>query len=324
MYRLKYLLLMMIGLAFPTWASAGEIRDATFKSAALGADFKVNVYVPSGRAPLGGWPVLYLLHGHDGNQNSWRDLGNIEATLNAMIANKTIKPLVVVMPDAKNSWYVDSNMAGGPGDYETAMTEDLRKEIEHLLPVRTDREGRAIAGLSMGGYGALRLAYSHPDLYYAVASMSGAIWHNIPATEFHKTPADMKLIYDNMFFHQVDPETILTGIVLPSTGDHFSGSFGTPFNAQIFNEKNIFTLVAQRIAKKTNLPATYLTCGDDDGLKLYRGTIALYDMLQANGRKAELRITDGDHVWTLWRTEVANVLRFIDKQWSTAGIMAKQ
>lgn len=324
MHRLKPLLAFLMFLAVPCLALAGELRDATFKSAALNADLDVNVYIPDGRPPLEGWPVLYLLHGHGGNQNSWRDLGKIQPTLDRMIANRTIKPLVVVMPAAKNSWYVDSGLAGGPGDYETALTVDLRKQIEATLPVRKDRDGRAIAGLSMGGYGALRLAYSHPDLYDSVASMSGAIWHNIPESELSKTPADLKLIHDNMFFHKVNPETILAGIVLPSVGDHFSGSFGTPFNARIFNEKNIFTIAARRLDKGGSLPPTYLTCGDDDGFRLWRGAIALYDMLQSHGRNAELRLTDGDHHWSVWRAEIANVLKFIDKQWATGEIMAKQ
>ncbi|MDQ0321850.1 enterochelin esterase family protein [Pararhizobium capsulatum DSM 1112] len=324
MHRLKPLLVFLVLLVAPSLSLAGELRDATFKSAALDADLKVNVYIPDGRPPLEGWPVLYLLHGHGGNQNSWRDLGDIRPTLDRMISAHTIKPLVVVMPAAKNSWYVDSGLAGGPGDYETAITTDLRKQIEASLPVRKDRDGRAIAGLSMGGYGALRLAYSHPDLYDSVASLSGAIWHNIPESQFATTPADLKLIHDTMFFHKVNPETILAGIVLPSTGDHFSGSFGTPFNAHIFNDENIFTIVARRVEKGGSLPPTYLTCGDDDGFRLWRGAIALYDMLQANGRTAELRITDGDHVWKLWRTQIVDVLKFIDKQWATGEIVAKQ
>lgn len=324
MLRLTFFLALAMALIVPSLAFSGELHDATFKSAALNADLKVNVYIPDGRPPLEGWPVLYLLHGHGGNQNSWRDLGKIQPTLDRMIAAHTIKPLVVVMPAAQNSWYVDSRLAGGPGDYETALTVDLRKRIEATLPVRKDRDGRAIAGLSMGGYGALRLAYGHPDLYDFVASLSGAIWHNIPDAELAKTPSEMKLTYDEVFFRKVDAETILAGVVLPSVGDHFSGSFGTPFDGRLFNEKNIFTIAARRIEKGGTLPPTYLTCGDDDGFRLWRGAIALYDMLQAHGRKAELRLTDGDHHWSVWRSEIVNVLKFIDKQWATGEIVAKQ
>ena len=109
---------------------AGQIEDATFHSAALNAPLPVNIYRPDGAPPENGWPVLYLLHGHDGDQNSWRDLGNIEKTLDTLIAAGAIRPLVVVMPGVKNSWYVDSAAVGGPGDYETALTGDLRHQME--------------------------------------------------------------------------------------------------------------------------------------------------------------------------------------------------
>jgi S-formylglutathione hydrolase FrmB len=311
----------IIGLA--TSAYAGTISDASFRSGALDAELPVNVYKPDGEAPQGGWPVLYLLHGHDGNQNSWRDLGDIKATLDRLIAEKTIRPLVVVMPGVTNSWYVDSAAVDGPGDYETAITADLRHEIENTMTVRKDREGRAIAGLSMGGFGALHLAYSHEDLYGAVASMSGAIWQNVPASDLDKTPADLKLIEDSAFFHQVDRTTITSGVVLPSTGDHFSGAFGTPFDARLFNEKNIFTLVAQHIAEQTDLPATFITCGDDDGFFLWRGAVALHETLQAGGRPSELRITDGDHVWSVWKLTIVDALRFIDGQWDKTENVAR-
>ncbi|MCZ7938465.1 alpha/beta hydrolase [Agrobacterium salinitolerans] len=309
-------------LLFGNSALAGQIEDATFHSAALNAPLPVNIYRPDGVPPENGWPVLYLLHGHDGDQNSWRDLGNIEKTLDTLIAAGAIRPLVVVMPGVKNSWYVDSAAVGGPGDYETALTGDLRHQIEKTLPVRKDRQGRAIAGLSMGGFGALHLAYGHEDLYGAVASLSGAIWQNVPVSDLDKTPAELKLIQDSAFFHQVDRTTITSGIVLPSTGDHFSGAFGTPFDARLFNEKNVFTLVAQHVAENEDLPATYLTVGDDDGFFLWRGAIALHETLQADKRKSELRVTDGDHVWSVWKVSIIDALKFIDGEWDKAADIA--
>ncbi len=313
--------LAVIGMTMS--AKAGTISDASFHSKALNAQLPVNVYKPDGEAPQGGWPVLYLLHGHDGDQNSWRDLGDIKATLDRLIEIKTIRPLVVVMPGVTNSWYVNSAAVGGPGDYEIAISSDLRHQIENTMTVRKDREGRSIAGLSMGGFGALHLAYSHEDLYGAVASLSGAIWQNVPASDLDKTPADLRLIQDSAFFHQVDRTTLTSGIVLPSTGDHFSGAFGTPFDARLFNEKNIFTLVAQNIAEQADLPATFITCGDDDGFFLWRGAVALHETLQAGGRKSELRITDGDHVWSLWKLTIVDALRFIDGQWDKKEELAE-
>ena len=318
--------LPMIAIAAMTCAGtvyAGTLEDGTVRSNALGTDLPAIVYKPDGPIPDGGWPVLYLLHGHDGDEKSWRDLGDIRQTLDRLIETKTIRPLLVVMPGVGNSWYVDSASVGGPGDFDTAVSHDLRRHIEANYPTRKDREGRAIAGLSMGGFGALHLAYAHEDLYGAVASMSGAIWQNVPASDFDKTPNDLKLIQDSAFFHRVDRTTVTSGVVLPSTGDHFSGSFGTPFDARLFNEKNVFTLAAQHIAEEEDLPAMFLTVGDDDGFHLWRGAVALHDTLQASNRDSELRITNGDHVWSLWKTSITDVLAFIDSQWDKPESVAK-
>jgi len=130
-----------------------------------------------------------------------------------------------------------------------------------------------------------------------------------------KTPAELRLIQDSAFFHRIDRATITSGIVLPSTGDHFSGAFGTPFDARLFNDKNIFTLIARHVVQSQDLPATYLTEGDDDGFNLWRGAVALHETLQADNRKSELRITDGDHLWSVWKISIIDALKFIDSQW---------
>lgn len=283
---------------------------------ALGRALPANIYVPDGEAPSGGWPVLYLLHGHDGNEESWKTLGDIKSTLDRMIADDTIRPMLVVMPGAGNSWYVDSADVGGPGNYLTVMTDDLVKWVEANHPVRSDAGGRAVAGLSMGGFGALHLAYSRPQNYATVASMSGAIWDNVPDEDFGKTPDELKLIADSAFFHRVDRYTVETGRILLSTGDHYAGSFGSPFDARLFNAKNVFTLAQNAVDANIDLPKTYLTVGDDDGFNLWRGAIALHEKLLDDGRHSELRITDGDHVWSLWKVAIEDVLVFIDAQWA--------
>lgn len=310
-------LLPLIGAAVLSLAgpAAADLRAETFPSPALARDINANVYVPAGDPPPNGWPVLYLLHGHDGNQNSWRDLGDILPTLDRLIDEARIQPLVVVMPDAGNSWYVDSAALGGPGNYETALTRDLRLAVEGRYPVRRDREGRAIAGLSMGGYGALRLAYAHNDLYVAAASLSGAIWQNIAAPNLDKSPEELMVVQQSLSFSNPKSWAVTSGIVLPSVGDHFSGAFGRPFEARRFNEANVFTLVDRAVAADKPLPVSYITSGDDDPYRLWRGAVVLHETLQLARRSSELRITDGQHVWALWQKTIVDTLLFIDKQW---------
>ena len=293
-------------------ADAGELSEVQVPSAVLGGTMDVILYQPDGVAPPEGWPVLYLLHGHDGNAHSWPDLGDIQATLDRMIAAGTLRPLLAVMPDAGNSWYVDSKALGGPGDFETALVRDLPEWVEANFPVRGDRAGRAIAGLSMGGFGALRLALAYPERYAVAASLSGALWQNVPAEDFDVPPDQLALIADNIYFHRVDRDTIEPGVDLPSLVSHFGGAFGTPFDPRKFNAENVFTLVGDRLEEEAELPALYVTVGDDDGFQLWRGAMAFFETVRADGRPVELRVTGGDHLWSLWKVAIVDALGFID------------
>ena len=301
-------------------SQASSIRETTIQSVALGRALAVAIYRPDDPPPPSGWPVLYLLHGVNGGYRDWTALGGVQGTLDRLIATRRIRPMVVVMPDAGNSWYVDSQAAGGPGDFETAILHDLPEAVEEDMPVRRQREGRAIAGLSMGGYGALRLAFRRPDRYCAVASLSGAIWQNMPLDSpdnatIHAAPGD--------YFRRVDPATIVSGIDRPPGAGHFGGVFGKPFDAQRFNSANVFTLLAQQLHAGVQLPAIYLTVGDHDSHNLWRGSIALYETLMADGVNVDFRVTGGDHAWSLWRKSIEDALVFVDSKFIEASSPGK-
>ena len=121
-----------------------------------------------------GLPVLFLLHGGgtDSDHTNWTDRGGAEAVTDGL-------PLVVVMPDGgKGGWYSDwlrPDSAEGRQWWETYHVGELLPFVREHLPVRTDREGTAIAGLSMGGFGAVKYAARHPELFSFAASFSGAV-----------------------------------------------------------------------------------------------------------------------------------------------------
>ena len=295
--------------------AAGRLSAEQFDSPALSAPLPAIVYRPDGAPPSGGWPVLYLLHGHGGDETSWRDLGDIQATLDGMIGSGELDPVVVVMPGVGDSWYVDSAEVGGPGDYETAITRDLLQAVEARYDVRKDRGGRAIAGLSMGGFGALRLALAHPQLYVASVALSPGLWQNIPQDQLDLAPEAMSLIIDSTYFHHADPTDVTEGVDLPPAPPYFGKAYGSPFDGRRYNSLNVFTLLEQRLEAGDTLPAMYATVGDDDSHKLWRGAIALYETMKADDRPIEFRITDGDHVWPLWSQTIKDGLRFIQGQW---------
>lgn len=299
-------------------AQASTIVAESYDLPAMAAPMAVNIYRPDGDPPPEGWPVVYLLHGLGGNQDDWLVAGNLQPTLDGLIATRAVRPMLVVMPAAGNNWYVDTRPAGGLDDVETAITSQLRAKIETDFPVRKDPGGRAIAGLSMGGAGALRLGVGHPDLYAAIAALSPAIWENVPAEDIDKAPADIDLIIESAYFHWADPDTLTNGVDLPPAGPHFSGAFGNPFNARRFNSQNVFTLLGDAVRGNTSLPPIFLLVGDHDSHKLWRGAIALYETLLADNRPVAFRIYDGDHSWALWRARIGEALSFIDANFKPA------
>lgn len=308
-----------LALAIVIWlgaapAHAGVVRNFRYASPALGSEQVAQIYIPDGRPPADGWPVLYLLHGLDGAATDWQTLGGIQSALDGLIADHRIRPMLVVMPPGGNSWYVDSAEIHGPGNYATATARDLPRAIEAEFPVGTDRGHRAVAGLSMGGFGALRLGLAEPDRYVAVAAMSPAIWQNIPAEDLDKPDRYLERLRTAGYFRKADPTDVTVGLDLPPDGRHFGSAFGTPFDPRRFNAENVFTLLQAAVDAHKKLPSIFLTVGDDDSHLLWRGAIAFFETMQMDRRDMEFRVTDGDHNWRCWRSSLKDAVVFIDEQ----------
>lgn len=311
---LKLTAVLLLVCTVPLTASAGTIQDFHYASQALGRDQVAQVYIPDGAAPPGGWPVLYLLHGLDGASTDWQTLGRIQSIMDREIAEHQIQPFVVVMPPGNNSWYVDSADVSGPGNYATATAHDLPAAIEEAFPVGEDRAHRAIAGLSMGGFGALRLGLQETDRYLAIAAMSPAIWQNVPTELLDKPQAELDRTRAGSYFRPADPDDVTVGLDLPPDGRHFGKAFGTPFNPRRFNAENVFTLLQNAIEAHKKLPSIFLTVGDDDSHLLWRGAIAFFETMQMDHRDMEFRVTDGDHNWNCWRSSLMDAITFVDAQ----------
>jgi S-formylglutathione hydrolase FrmB len=155
-----------------TQALSPRLTELRLFSPAMGRETLVRVLVPSGFDPARDHlPVLWLLHGGFGRASDWTMVGHAEDLTAGL-------PLIVVMPDGgTGGWYADwrNATAEGPQRWETYHVDELRPFIESRYQTRTDRSGRAIAGLSMGGFGAIHDAARHPDLFGFAASFSGAV-----------------------------------------------------------------------------------------------------------------------------------------------------
>jgi S-formylglutathione hydrolase FrmB len=156
-----------------TQALSARDTEYTVTSPAMGGTTHLRVLLPAGYAaePQRRYPVLLLLHGWCDDYRSWVDKGSAEA-LTAPY------PLIVVMPDGgSGGWYSDPYNAGafGPPRYETYTFNELLPWVDATFRTIAGREGRAVAGLSMGGFGALSYAARHPDAFVAAGSFSGVV-----------------------------------------------------------------------------------------------------------------------------------------------------
>ena len=248
--------LLMLAVSLP--ATAGIVVAREFRSAALDRNWSYAVYLPDGYdTSILRYPVLYLLHGNGGNLYTWVNDGHIQQTADALIARGDIPPCVIVMPDAGTSWFVD------------------RKENWKVL---TSRSGRLVAGLSMGGYGAMRFSLKYPELFAAAALLSPAIYDPEP------------------------PENSSARRV---------GVFGSPdYDAAIWKAYNYPALWDAYLAKKLPVPI-YVNSGDDDDFFIESEATRFYSLLRRNKQPAELRIVDGAHVWAVWESTIGDAMKYI-------------
>lgn len=158
---------------------SSRMVDHVFSTPALDAQTRVRVLLPSNYDASGAtrYPVLFLLHGGAADYTSWTAQGGIAHLLTADL------PLITVMPDAgRSAWYTDwyNNGLGGNPKWETYHMGQLLPWVDAHYPTVGNRSGRAIAGLSSGGFGAMSYATRHPDLFVAAAAFSGAVDTNTP------------------------------------------------------------------------------------------------------------------------------------------------
>ena len=241
------------------WHGALTVKNETFHSASLGRDMRYRIYLPQNYAqPNRRFPVLYLLHGIYGKFTDW----DTQSHLRHYAQNLD---LIIVMPDAGNSWYVNS--ASAPQDrFEDYIAKDVISEVDGNYRTLAARESRAIAGVSMGGYGALNLALKHPDLFIFAGSVSGAI----------NAPTDL-------------------GPRQPDFQANLLQVFGLAGSATRTGN-DIFTLLTH--ADVSRLPYIYLVCGESDPFLPLNQQFAA-QLLEQHARY-EFHQAPGAHEWKFW------------------------
>jgi putative tributyrin esterase len=213
-----------------------------------------------------GVPVLYLLHGLSDDDTTWSRRTSIERYAAA-------KGLAVVMPQVHQSFYAD--MAHGLR-FWTFLTEELPALVDRFFRVSTRREDTFVAGLSMGGYGAMKWALREPERFAAAASLSGALG----LSDFHGgNDPWFKRVLQNAF------------------GDDPIGGTGN----------DVMHLI--RTADAAALPALYVGCGTEDFL--FRESRDFIDVAEQAGIGLTVSIGPGEHEWDYWDAEIQRVLDWL-------------
>ena len=151
------------------------LRDQKINSKILDREVLYNIYLPKNYLTFGGpWKTLYLLHGATDDHNTWVDpqRGRLEEYADRIFKDNPEKKRIIVVPDAKLTWY--RNNPNGE-QYEDFITKELIPEIESKYRCAAGRENRAVAGLSIGGYGALLWTLRHPELFSRCYAISAAV-----------------------------------------------------------------------------------------------------------------------------------------------------
>ncbi|BES64308.1 alpha/beta hydrolase family protein [Gottschalkiaceae bacterium SANA] len=245
----------------------------------LDLEMSVNVILPDGVETLPAeLPTLYLLHGLSGNYSSWCRKTAIERYASAY-------KVAIVMPEVHRSFYTDMAV-GYP--YWTFLSEELPTMMEYYFPLSKKREDRFVAGLSMGGYGAMKWALGCPDKFSYAASLSGAVdlYYQYQITQ---NAPEMEAIRPEM-------ENIFGDL------DRFEGS-----------PNDLFTLMKQA-KKRSELPELFVLCGTEDFL--YPSHLHFLEGLELQDIQAKVFEEPGAHEWDFWDRNIQRVLAWlpIEKQ----------
>lgn len=264
-------LLFILFLCVPVSARVETVR---FQSKLVNATLPYNVILPADydTAHATRYPVLYLLHGYTGHYSDWAAKTNV-----ADYASQY--RLIVVMPEGNNGFYTDS--ATVPADkYETYILKELLPDVQQRYRTIEARYGRAVAGLSMGGYGAIKFGLKSPEIFVFAGSMSGAVG----VTRFTE--------------QQAGP--LWEGIL---------NLFG-PVGSETRKTNDLFELIEKMPASRiASLPYFYFDCGTEDSPLIFPFNRDLSALMYEKKIPHEYRALPGDHSWAYWDQQVSEVLK---------------
>jgi len=303
--------------------SSGAVLADTFWSQALGIRKRFLVWLPPSydREPARRYPVVYYLHGAFGDETNWTRLGKLDSTLDSLTASG-MPELIVIMPDGDDGWYTTWNFLGdwagcrrahtGAGNepaesycvpwphYDDYIARDLVAYVDRTFRTRAERGYRGIAGLSMGGYGAVTLALSYPDVFSAAASHSGVLAPLVGAGAGAGEPLRYATDLDSA---RTRYGTQLWAIMVPAFGKD---------TAAWWSRDPARKASRLRRERPTLAPKLMIDCGTAD--PFLPQTRALRAELEKLGWDVAYAEWPGGHAWDYWRRHAAESARWLARE----------
>lgn len=257
-------------LAFSTELLAQQVEYKSFPSKLLGRDLKYGVYLPPSYASSPGkkYPVLYFLHGLFEDETRWSTRGQTDQIMNRMIAEGKIGEFIVAIPNGGTSFY--TNTRDGSEKWEDAIVTEFIPLVESTYRINATRANRGISGTSMGGYGALKIAMKHPDLFGSASAHSAVLLQDLSAA---KVSAGRLQRFQSLF----------------------DKIYGINQDLTYWEANNPMTLAKD--TKKLNGLKLYFDCGTEDDYGFDLGTRQLDEMLTKAGYPHESHLYPGHHGW---------------------------
>jgi S-formylglutathione hydrolase FrmB len=226
------------------------------------------------------YPVLYLLHGLGENAETLIDSGGMNL-IDDLRERGPLGEFVIATPDGDRSFYINSR--DGRVLYEDFFVREFMPFIEGHYRIRTERRYRGISGVSMGGYGALRLALRYPQMFGSVSAHSAALVEKLPTARF-----------------SASQEAVLSRVL--------GTAFGTPPNRAFWERNSPFTL-ARDVPPLQGL-RIYFDCGTEDDYGFNAGAKAFHELLVSRGIPHEFHLYPGGHNWSYVAQHLAASLLF--------------
>lgn len=276
----RFFLTILAAVTSVSVMAGSRVEQCSVRSEILGVEKPYAVYLPDGYdKSKESYPVLYLLHGATDTYMAWPEKGDMQHIVDGVLKSKDARKMIVIMPDASGKGERNAGKDMGYFNvegwaYEDFFFQEFIPHIDKTLRTIASKEGRAIAGLSMGGGGATVYAQHHPEIFSASYSTSGLLD-----------------LYDQL---------------VQKRRSHYGITW--LWSVEVTSPVDYLRRATEAQIEPLRTVRWMLDCGDDD--RLVKTNVDYFIEMKRVGVPVEFRIRDGKHNWAFWKESLPQILSF--------------